>query len=172
MLKELVPTDSNYTKSRTVYFKKTEINNPNFGGFNKNYADYLVFVFTPFNAFKLNDGEVENSLGKFKLNYSGNIRNHKYQCYQKKLEFVDGINNKIYSQSTTLSKEKRNSLLLNIEQKDNNLSDLFPFNKSSSKKIPINNLIKDTKINSLSENKKYKHLLGIKRNFSFEEELE
>ena len=86
--------------------------------------------------------------------------------------FVDGINNKIYSQSTTLSKEKRNSLLLNIEQKDNNLSDLFPFNKSSSKKIPINNLIKDTKINSLSENKKYKHLLGIKRNFSFEEELE
>ena len=85
--------------------------------------------------------------------------------------FVDGINNKIYSQSTTLSKEKRNSLLLNIEQKDNNLSDLFPFNKSSSKKIPINNLIKDTKINRLSENKKYKHLLGIKRNISFEEEL-
>jgi hypothetical protein len=93
MLKELVPTDSNYTKSRTVYFKKTEINNPNFGGFNKNYADYLVFVFTPFNAFKLNDGEVENSLGKFKLNYSGNIRTHKYQCYQKKLILVDGISN-------------------------------------------------------------------------------
>ena len=94
MLKELVPTDSNYTKSRTVYFKKTEIkDNPNFGGFQKNYADYLVFVFTPFNVFKLNDGEVENSLGKFKLNYSGNIRTHKYQCYQKKLILVDGITN-------------------------------------------------------------------------------
>jgi len=84
--------------------------------------------------------------------------------------FVDGIYNKIYSKSTTLSKEKRNSLLLNIEQKDNNLSDFFPFNKSTSKKIPINNLIKDTKINSFSENKKYKQLLGIKRNISFEEE--
>ena len=96
MLKELIPTDTNYTKSRTVYFKKSEIkDNPTFAGFKKNYADYLVFIFTPFNCFKLNDGEVENSLGKFKLSYSGNIRNHQYQCYQKKLVLVDGITNLI-----------------------------------------------------------------------------
>ena len=94
MLKGLVPTDSNYTKSRTVYFKKTEIkDNPNFSGFKKDYADYLVFVFTPFNVFKLDEGEVEDSLGKFKLNYCGNIRNHQYQCYQKKLILVNGITN-------------------------------------------------------------------------------
>ena len=96
MLKNLVPTDSNYTKSRTIYFKKTEIkDNPTFTSFKKNYADYLVFIFTPFNCFKLNDGEVESSLGNIKLYYNGNIRNHQYQCYQKKLILVDGITNLI-----------------------------------------------------------------------------
>ena len=92
MLKEFVPTDSNYTKSRTVYFKQQEIkNNLSFTGFKKNYADYFIFVFTPFNCSKSNDGEVENSLGKLKLSYSGNIRNHQYQCYQNKLSLVEGI---------------------------------------------------------------------------------
>ena len=96
MLKQLVPTDSNYTKSRTVYFKTQEIKeNPNFSGFKKNYADYLVFVYTPFNCPKFVDGEVENSLGKYKLNFNGNIRNHQYQCYQKKLTLVNGITNLI-----------------------------------------------------------------------------
>ena len=96
MLKDLVPADSNYTKSRTVYFKKTEIkDNPNFTSFKKNYADYLVFIFTPFNCYKLNGDEVESCLGNLKLNYYGNIRNHQYQCYQKKLILVDGITNLI-----------------------------------------------------------------------------
>ena len=95
-LKEFIPTDSNYTKSKTVYFKKQDIvDNPTIARFKKNYADYFLFIFTPFNCFKLNDGEVENSLGKIKLNYFGNIRNHQYQCYQKKLIFVDGISNLI-----------------------------------------------------------------------------
>ena len=96
MLKDLVPADSNYTKSRTVYFKKTEIkDNPSFTSFKKNYADYLVFIFTPFNCYKLNGDEVESCLGNLKLNYYGNIRNHQYQCYQKKLILVDGITNLI-----------------------------------------------------------------------------
>jgi hypothetical protein len=96
MLKDLVPTDSNYTKSRTVYFKKTEVkDNPNLPTLKKNYADYFVFIFTPFNCSILNDGEVENTFGKLQLNYSGNIRNHQYQCYQKKLILVDGITNLI-----------------------------------------------------------------------------
>ena len=96
MLKELVPTDSNYTKSRTVYFKKAEIkDNPTFTTFKKNYADYLVFIFTPFNCFKLNDGEVESSIRRTKLIFNGNIRNHQYQCYQKKLVLVNGITNLI-----------------------------------------------------------------------------
>ena len=95
-LKEFIPTDSNYTKSKTVYFKKQDVvDNPAITRFKKNYADYFLFIFTPFNCFKLNDGEVENSLGKIKLNYFGNIRNHQYQCYQKKLIFVDGISNLI-----------------------------------------------------------------------------
>ena len=96
MLKDFVPADSNYTKSRTVYFKKTEVkDNPNLPTLKKNYVDYFVFIFTPFNCSILNDGEVENTFGKLQLNYSGNIRNHQYQCYQKKLILVDGITNLI-----------------------------------------------------------------------------
>ena len=95
MLKSFVPEDSKYTKSRTVYFKQIDLKNNDTFETKKNYADYLVFVFTPFNCSKLNDGEIESSLGKLKCNYSGNIRNHQYQCYQKKLVLVDGITNLI-----------------------------------------------------------------------------
>ena len=98
MLKDLVPTDSNtHKKSKTVYFKQQDLKKSLDieGSFKKNYSDYLIFVFTPFNSYKGNVGEVENILGKLKLNYSGNIRNHQYQCYQKKLSLVEGITNLI-----------------------------------------------------------------------------
>ena len=96
MLKDLVPKDSTYTKSKTVYFKKAEVKeNPNLPNLKKNFVDDFIFIFTPFNYSKLNDEEVENVFGTFKLNFSGNIRNHQYQCYQKKLILVDGITNLI-----------------------------------------------------------------------------
>jgi hypothetical protein len=98
MLKELEPTDSNtHKKSKTVYFKPQDLKKSLDieGSFNKNYSDYLIFVFTPFNSYKGNIGEVENITGNLKLNYSGNIRNHQYQCYQKKLSLVEGITNLI-----------------------------------------------------------------------------
>ena len=98
MLKELEPTNSNiHKKSKTVYFKPQDLKRSLDieGSFKKNYSDYLIFVFTPFNSYKGNIGEVENISGKLKLNYSGNIRNHQYQCYQKKLSLVEGITNLI-----------------------------------------------------------------------------
>ena len=42
---------------------------------------------------KDSQGEVESSVGNIKLTYNGNIRSHRYQCYQKKLAFVNGIAN-------------------------------------------------------------------------------
>ena len=94
MLKELQPSIPPFVKNKSGYFKKHDINDTIIeNGPKINYLNYFIFVFTPFNTLKELYGEVESSIGNIKLNYSGNIRNHKYQCYQKKLEFVDGINN-------------------------------------------------------------------------------
>ena len=53
--------------------------------------DSLLFAFTPFDCqnFQL----VEDFLGKYQLIFNGNIKNHKYQCYQKKLPLVCNLSN-------------------------------------------------------------------------------
>ena len=94
MLKELQPSIPSFVKNKSGYFKKQDINETIVENGSKiNYANYFIFVYTPFNTLKEKYGEVENSVGNIKLNYYGNIRNHKYQCYQKKLKIIDGINN-------------------------------------------------------------------------------
>ena len=94
MLKELQPAIPSFVKNKSGYFKKQDINETIIEHEPKiNYANYFIFVFTPFNTLKEMNGEVESSVGNIKLNYTGNIRNHKYQCYQKKLKIIDGINN-------------------------------------------------------------------------------
>ena len=60
----------------------------------KDISKDLIFIFTPFNYSntypKIIENSVENSI-KLKLN--GHIINHKYQCYQKKLEYLGVIQN-------------------------------------------------------------------------------
>ena len=90
MLIKFVPIATKTTKYKTISIKNPQTkdnNNQN----QKNYLDYFVFIYTPFNCLKINNGIVENSLGKIELDYDGNIRNHQYQCYQKKLNLVSGI---------------------------------------------------------------------------------
>ena len=94
MLKELQPSIPSFIQKKSGYFKKQDINEtPGENAPKKNYINFFNFIFTPFNTRKEIKGEVENSVGNIKLTYSGNIRNHKYQCYQKKLAFVEGITN-------------------------------------------------------------------------------
>ena len=94
MLKELQPSIPNFLLKKSGYFKKQDISQtPGENGPKLNYINYFIFIFTPFNVMKEIKGEVESAVGNAKLSYNGNIRSHRYQCYQKKLVFVDGITN-------------------------------------------------------------------------------
>ena len=57
--------------------------------------DNLIFIFAPFNYVDFHPGRVENCLPSTNLflNFNGNIRNHKFQIYQKKLSLVRVITN-------------------------------------------------------------------------------
>ena len=57
------------------------------------FLDNLVFIFTPINCFFTRPNIIEDYFGKYNLVYNGNIRNHRYLCFQKKLELVGGIIN-------------------------------------------------------------------------------
>jgi hypothetical protein len=60
----------------------------------KKYNLYLLFMFTPLNKLYNNDENlIECSCSSILLKYTGNIRLHNYQCYQKKLYLVNAINN-------------------------------------------------------------------------------
>ena len=94
MLNELVPSIPTFIKNKTGYFKKSDINEtPGENDPKINYIKNFIFIYTPFNLMKDSQGEVESSVGNIKLTYNGNIRSHRYQCYQKKLAFVNGIAN-------------------------------------------------------------------------------
>ena len=58
----------------------------------KKYNLYLLFMFTPLNKFN-DENLIECSCSSILLKYTGNIRLHNYQCYQKKLYLVNAINN-------------------------------------------------------------------------------
>ena len=95
MLKELkLIFPSFITKKKELLFYKQDTNEtPDENTPQKNYINYFNFIFTPFNFMKDKKGEVESTVGNIKLNYSGNIRAHRYQFYQNRLSFVDGIAN-------------------------------------------------------------------------------
>ena len=58
-----------------------------------NLCQNIVFIFTPFNYNISQPNIIEDCLGKFKLIIAGNIVNHRYQKYQKKLMQICTINN-------------------------------------------------------------------------------
>ena len=53
--------------------------------------DDLISIFTPMNCY--NTRTVEDYLGNNQLILNGDIRNHKYQCYQKKIDLVCSLHN-------------------------------------------------------------------------------
>ena len=80
--------------------------------------------------------------------------------------------NNINSHSTTLTKEKTIPILSEIKEKNKDFSkkekyeNFIPLDFF----IPIPSIYSNIKINEISENKKYKKLLGIKRKIDFNEE--
>ena len=55
--------------------------------------DNIIFIFSPINCYFTRPNLIEDYFGKFNLVYNGNIRNHRYICFQKKLELVGGLVN-------------------------------------------------------------------------------
>ena len=64
---------------------------------NKNFINNFVFCFTPFNYYNLKDDNsiIDDVFGNYTLNIIDkyNIRNHRYQYYQKKIYLVCDITN-------------------------------------------------------------------------------
>ena len=59
----------------------------------KTLFENLVFIFTPLNWSDKNPNIVEDIFGRFQMQFSGNIRVHRYQSYQKKLVLCGGFSN-------------------------------------------------------------------------------
>ena len=57
----------------------------------KYLIDNLLFVFTPFNCY--NTQLIEDYFRRYQLILNGDIKNHRYQCYQKKLSLVCNLSN-------------------------------------------------------------------------------
>ena len=55
--------------------------------------DNLVFLFSPINTDDKRPNIIEDTFGKYVMKYSGNIKSHKFQSYQKKLLLVGGFSN-------------------------------------------------------------------------------
>ena len=89
-LKMIEQINSVDTKSRSIYFKATKIGLKE--DKKKSLSDNLVFLFTPINYNNKVPDIVEDIFGIYKMKFSGNIRNHQYINYQKKLLYVRGFN--------------------------------------------------------------------------------
>ena len=59
----------------------------------KNLYDDLIFIFSPFNYIDTCPNIIEDCLGKYHSFYYGNIKNHKYNCYQNKIHTVCNLTN-------------------------------------------------------------------------------
>jgi len=77
--------------SKSIYFKSAKVGSKE--DKKKMLNDNLVFLFTPINYSKNNPNIVEDVLGQYQMQFSGNIRNHQFQIYQKKLLYVSDLNN-------------------------------------------------------------------------------
>ena len=89
------------TKSRTV-FKKTPMKiekkvekEDAFTSSSGKLLNNLIFIFTPLNYY--NDGSnkniIENVVGNLTMKFYGNVRPHKYYCFQKRIGTLGVINN-------------------------------------------------------------------------------
>ena len=89
----------------------------------ENLTKAIVFIFTPFNYDINGSNIVEDYLGKYNLILNGNVRNHKFQNYQKKLMKICDINNFLpiaeifLLYQNDLLNEKNFTLYLNIISK-------------------------------------------------------
>ena len=116
-LKDIYQIYSVDVKSKSVYFKSSKLGSK--GDSRKSLYDNLVFLFTPINYYKTNNDKVEDAFGNYILQMNGNIQNHLFQNYQKKLIYVSDMSNflpiaelfLIYPESLT---EQNLELLLNI----------------------------------------------------------
>ena len=131
-LKDIYQIYSVDVKSKSVYFKSSILGSK--GDNKKSLYDNLVFLFTPINYIKTNIDKIEDALGKYTLQMIGNIKNHLFQKYQKKLMYVSDINNilpimemfLIYPESLT---EQNLELFLQI------ISNILNFRKQNLKNI-------------------------------------
>ena len=71
----------------TFHEKKNE------GGEEENLSKKIVFIFTPFNYNINQPNIVEDCLEKYNLTIEGNVRNHKYQKWQKNISQICNVNN-------------------------------------------------------------------------------
>ena len=77
--------------SKSIYFKSAKVGSKE--DKKKMLNDNLVFIFTPINYNNNNPNMVEDVLGQYQMQFSGNVRNHQFQNYQKKLLYVSDLNN-------------------------------------------------------------------------------
>ena len=88
LLKEFDSIGIEKTKSKTFSKKPTKIEKK----FEKietqtsgKLIDNLVFIFTPINYYENCNNIIENVIGFLNMKFSGNIKPHKYQCFQKRI---------------------------------------------------------------------------------------
>ena len=81
-------------KSKTILMRKMTKKEPS-GNVekeaDKKLINNLVFCFTPLNCLDEENNIVENIMGRLNIKYVGNIRPHRYQCFQKKLANIGVI---------------------------------------------------------------------------------
>ena len=84
-------------KSRTVFSKKPVKIEKKFDKIEREASgkllDNIVFIFTPLNYYENNKKIIENVFGFLTMKFSGNIRPHKYQCFQKRIGNIGVITN-------------------------------------------------------------------------------
>ena len=76
-------------KTKTIYFKSSKLDKKE----EKKLFDNIIFVFTPLNYYKSSPNIVEDVFGNYQLKFVGNIKNHQYQNYQKRLLYVCELSN-------------------------------------------------------------------------------
>ena len=96
LLKEFDAIGIEKNKSKTVWKKPAKIEKKfekNEKDSNRKLIDNLIFTFTPLNYFDKNKNMIENVLGPINMKFSGNIRPHKFHCYQKRAGDIGIITN-------------------------------------------------------------------------------
>ena len=85
-------------KSKTVFSRKKTVKvEKKFDKIEKEtngkLIENLIFIFTPINYSDKHKNIIENVLGSLNMKFTGNIRHHKYHCFQKKMRNMGLIDN-------------------------------------------------------------------------------